>query len=224
MPQRSAATRKASPHAWGCVSGEDVVRVGIDVSEHQAGFDFSAAPLDFAILRTTDGTYQDTAFEQLLIDATRAGLDVSTYHYLRAPSEGTTVTEQVTAALSLLDGLRFPMWIDVESRAGLSLEDVRACHAAFLSAGVEVAGIYTTASYWRRHMRSGLGGLRMADPAQFGNLWLADWGTNPTVDLAASPELPTTWPRPLGFPEPALWQFTSRGRIGGVEVDLNLAI
>lgn len=200
------------------------MRLGVDVSEHQAGFTFADLGLDFAVIRTTDGTHRDGSFEQLLFDATVADLSCSTYHFLRSPSEGTTVTEQVETALEVLGGRRLPMWIDVESRAGLSLEDVRACHAAFLSAGVEVAGIYTTASYWRRHMRSGLGGLRMADPAQFGNLWLADWGTNPTVDLAASPELPTTWPRPLGFPEPALWQFTSRGRIGGVEVDLNLAI
>lgn len=201
------------------------MRVGIDVSEHQAGFDVSAAPLDFAILRTTDGTYQDTAFEQLLIDATRAGLSCSTYHFLRSPSEGTTVTEQVETALEVLGGRRLPMWIDVESPAGLTLIDVQRCTAAFLSAGVEVAGVYTNARYWRRHMRSDVeGGVRMADPAQFGALWLAEWRDNPVVDLAA-PSLPdpVSWPNPLGFPRPAMWQFTSRGRAGTRTVDVNLA-
>lgn len=195
------------------------MRLGADVSEHQAGFNFTG--LDFAVLRTTDGTYTDRAFEQLLHDA--SPLPISTYHFLRSPSEGTTVAEQVDAALSVLDGRRFPMWLDVESPAGLSLDDVSTCAALFTSAGVEVAGVYTNAWYWRRHMRTGPGGLRMADPSEFGALWLADWGDNPVVDFASSPELPTEWPHPLGFPQPAMWQFTSRGRVGGVEVDLNLA-
>lgn len=198
------------------------MRLGVDLSEHQAGISLAGLPLDFAVLRTTDGTYRDRAFGELLDAA--AGLSISTYHFLRAPCEGTTVEAQVRASLSLLDGLRFPMWLDIESPAGLTLDDVLRCHRAFSSAGVEVAGVYTTANYWRRHIRTGPGGLRMADPAQFGGLWLADWGANPVVDLGASPgELPADWPRPIGFPRPAMWQFTSRGRVGGVEVDLNLA-
>ena len=28
------------------------MQFGVDVSEHQAGFDFTACPLDFAIIRT----------------------------------------------------------------------------------------------------------------------------------------------------------------------------
>lgn len=195
------------------------MKLGVDVSEHQAGFDFTG--LDFAILRTTDGTYRDRAFEQLLGRA--SPLPISTYHFLRSPSEGTTIAQQVDAALSVLNGRRFPMWLDVESPAGLSLDDVSASADFFTSAGVEVAGVYTNAWYWRRHMRTGPGGLRMADPSEFGALWFAHWGDNPVVDLAESPELPTEWPHPLGFPRPSMWQFSSRGRVGGIEVDLNLA-
>lgn len=204
------------------------MRLGIDVSEHQAGLDLSALPLDFAILRTTDGTYRDRAFEQLLEGA--GDLPVATYHFLRAPYEGTSIAEQVDAALDVLDGRRFPMWIDVESPAGLTLIDVQRCTAAFLSAGVEVAGVYTNARYWRRHMRSGRSGQRMADPSAFGALWLAEWRDNPVVELPGAPgglpdQLPAAadWPSPLGFPSPALWQFTSRGRIGAIDVDLTLA-
>lgn len=205
------------------------MRLGVDVSEHQAGFTFAGLGLDFAVIRTTDGTHRDGSFEQLLFDATAACLSCSTYHFLRSPSEGTTVTEQVETALEVLGGRRLPMWIDVESPAGLTLIDVQRCTAAFLSAGVEVAGVYTNARYWRRHMRSDVtggvtGGVRMADPAQFGALWLAEWRDNPVVDLAA-PSLPdpVSWPNPLGFPRPAMWQFTSRGRAGTRTVDVNLA-
>ena len=52
------------------------MRFGVDVSEHQAGFEFTACPLDFAIIRTTDGTYQDHAFSDLFIDAHSADLNV----------------------------------------------------------------------------------------------------------------------------------------------------
>lgn len=183
------------------------MKLGVDVSEHQAGLDVSG--FDFVIARTTDGTYQDSCFASFAPYATAA------YHFLRAPSEGTSIAEQVSASLEVLGGHRLPMWLDVESPAGLSLDDVSTCAALFTSAGVDVAGVYTNARYWRRHMM-------LADPAQFGAVWLAQWGTNPVVEAGgALPEL-GAWPRPLGFPEPAVWQFTSRGRVGGIDVDLNL--
>lgn len=184
------------------------MRLGVDVSEHQAGLDVSG--FDFVIARTTDGTYQDAAFSSFAPHATAA------YHYLRAPSEGTSIASQVAASLEVLGDRRLPMWLDVESPAGLSLLDVRSAHHAFTSAGVELAGIYTSAWYWRRHML-------FASVSEFGALWLAQWGTNPAVDVSALPEL-GDWPRPVGFPTPSVWQFTSRGRVDGTDVDLNLAL
>lgn len=184
------------------------MRLGLDVSEHQAGLDVSR--FDFVIARTTDGTYQDAAFSSFAPHATAA------YHYLRAPSEGASVASQVAASLEVIGDRRLPMWLDVESPAGLSLLDVRSAHHTFTSAGVEVAGIYTNAWYWRRHML-------LADVAEFGALWLAQWGTNPVVGVAGLPEL-GDWPRPLGLPTPSVWQFTSRGRVDGMDVDLNLAL
>lgn len=186
------------------------MRFGVDVSEYQRGFDFTG--FDFAIIRTTDGTYRDPCFEQLLLDATAAGCATSTYHFLRAPSEGTTVQRQVEVACEVLVDTQLPMWLDVESPAGLTLDDVHTAVECFTQAGVEVAGFYTNAWYWRRHMG-------LASPAQFGELWLAHWGDNTVTDPAQLGK----WPRPLGFPEPAVWQFTSRGRVGGIEVDLNVA-
>ena len=184
------------------------MRLGLDVSEHQAGLDVSG--FDFVIARTTDGTYQDAAFSSFAPHATAA------YHYLRAPSEGTSVASQVAASLEVLGDRRLPMWLDVESPAGLSLLDVHSAHHAFTYAGVAVAGIYTSAWYWRRHML-------FASVSEFGALWLAQWGSNPVVDVS-SPLDVGEWPRPVGFPTPTVWQFTSRGRVDGMDVDLNLAL
>lgn len=182
------------------------MKLGVDVSEHQRGLDVSG--FDFVIARTTDGTYQDAAFSSFAPYATAA------YHFLRAPSEGTSVAAQVSASLEVLGGRRVPMWLDVESPAGLSLHDVRSAHHAFTTAGVQVAGVYTNAWYWRRHML-------WADVSEFGGLWLAQWGSN---DPAAAPPGAGDWPHPLGMPTPVMWQFTSRGRVGGMDVDLNLAL
>lgn len=195
------------------------MRLGADVSEHQRGIDLRG--LDFAVIRTTDGDYRDAAYPEHVAAATRAGLDIAAYHFLRAPSEGTSVAEQVAASVAVLGTTRPPMWLDVESPAGLSLADVREAHRYFIAAGVDVAGVYTSAAYWRRHMR-------LADIREFGRLWLAAWEDNSVVDLAAPetvPALPaaSAWPHPLGLPTPSVWQFTSRGLIRGVEVDLNLA-
>ncbi|MCP1386771.1 glycoside hydrolase family 25 protein [Corynebacterium sp. TA-R-1] len=196
------------------------MRLGVDLSEHQAGFT-AFDGLDFAVLRTTDGTYRDHAFSQFLADASAAGLDVAAYHFLRAPSEGTTLQQQVDAALEVLAGARIPMWLDVETPAGLSLADVRSAAAAFTAAGVEVAGVYTAASYWRRQML-------FADPGEFGALWLAAWGNNPEVGIGGGGTLPlaSECPKPFGMSAPVMWQFTSRGRVPGWEgdVDLNVAL
>ncbi|WP_284522783.1 hypothetical protein [Corynebacterium aquatimens] len=113
--------------------------------------------------------------------------------------------------------------------AGLSLDDVHSAHHHFTTAGVEVAGVYTTAAYWRRHML-------LANPAQFGALWLAAWGDNPVVEVGGGegasvlgggdvPSISKS-PWPLGMPAPLMWQFTSRGRVPGWdgEVDLNVAL
>lgn len=197
------------------------MRLGADVSEHQRGVDLRGLDfLNFVVIRTTDGDYRDTAYPEHTAAAAHAGLETAAYHFLRAPSEGAPVAAQVEASVAVLGTTRPPMWLDVESLAGLSLADVREAHRCFTAAGVPVAGVYTTASYWRRHML-------LADPREFGQLWLAAWGDNPVVDLGA-PErgLPalSAWPRPLGLPTPSMWQFTSRGLTGGVEVDLNLAL
>ena len=193
------------------------MRLGVDLSEHQAGFIFPEG-LDFAVLRTTDGTYCDRSFSELYASAQAAGVEVSAYHYLRAPAEGTTVADQVDASMSVLGDIRVPIWLDVESPAGLSLDDVQSAAQLFTSAGMDVAGVYTTTRYWRLHMG-------LARVGQFGGLWLAEWRENPRVEIGGQDvaSVAGRWPTPLGMPTPVMWQFTSRGLLDGVDVDLNLA-
>src|SRR5699024_7381709 len=95
---------------------------GIDVSEHQNGLSLKRAKhegFDFAIIRLCDGTYRDTVFHSHLKDAESVGMLVSTYWYLRAPSEGTTIAQQVDVIdQQLSKRLDLGVWIGVESVRG----------------------------------------------------------------------------------------------------------
>lgn len=191
------------------------MRFGIDVSEHQDGLSLvraAAEGIEFAVLRTTDGTYRDRVFASHLADARAAGLTLAAYHYLRSPAEGTCVAEQVDAAVEVLGDADLPMWLDCETPAGLSLDDVREAHRLFTARGVEVAGIYTYKRWWRWRMLN-------ADTREFGALWLAAHGDDP----AGPPRdtFPGGWPGPVGGQSPELWQFSSRASVAGFAVDVN---
>ncbi|MGJ4079190.1 GH25 family lysozyme, partial [Corynebacterium macclintockiae] len=93
----------------------------------------AAEGIDFAIIRTTDGTYKDKCYQSHLADAEGAGLVTAAYHYLRNPSEGTSVAAQVKASVEVMGGRKRPVWIDVETPAGLHVDHIRACKREFES-------------------------------------------------------------------------------------------
>lgn len=87
---------------------------GIDVSSWQNGLSLKQAKaegIQFAIIRLCDGTYADPVFKSHLQDAESAGLLTSTYWYLRAPSEGTTIAQQVEVSQVLF---RLSRWENLE--------------------------------------------------------------------------------------------------------------
>lgn len=193
------------------------LQIGIDVSEYQDGLSLvqaAAEGIEFVIIRTTDGTYQDRTFSSHFEDAQRAGLPVEAYHYLRNPSEGTTIAEQVAAACAVMGDNIVPMWLDCETPAGLRLEHVREARDLFYAAGIPVAGIYTYPRYWRWRMFG-------AATAEFGAVWVTDYG----ADRAGPPrELldGRQWPGEIGKQAPVMWQYGSRGLVAGYEIDVNV--
>ena len=110
---------------------------GVDVSEHQDGMSLKQAAregIDFAIVRTTDGTHRDRCYRSHLDDAEAAGLVTAAYHFLRNPSEGTTVAQQVQASLEVMGDKKRPVWIDVETPAGLHVDISASASASLRSA------------------------------------------------------------------------------------------
>ncbi|AEG84508.1 glycoside hydrolase family 25 protein [Corynebacterium ulcerans] len=203
---------------------------GVDVSEHQNGISLVQVKkegYDFAILRLCDGTYRDRTFRSHLADAENAGLLISLYWYLRAPSEGTTIAQQVDVIDSQLGGRKdLAIWIDVESvtRTGvktLSGSDVWNAKRELESRGYTVAGIYSGAWYWE-HMIGGEPSM-----AGLGYLWVSNYGRNlndygsVTYEADGGPNH-RGWKYPLGDKMPDILQFGSNGKVAGFRsVDVN---
>lgn len=203
---------------------------GIDISEHQNGLSLTRAKRDgieFVILRLCDGTYVDKTFRSHLADAEKNGLMVSTYWYLRAPSEGTTIAQQVDVIDRQMGGRKdLGVWIDVESvgRTGLKLltgADVWEAKHELEKRGYYVPGIYSGAWYWE-HMPGG-------EPSMegLGHLWVSNYGSNRTGTPYATynhdgGDTHRGWSYPLGDQKPDLLQFGSNGIVAGWHpVDVN---
>ena len=201
---------------------------GVDVSEHQDGMSLKQAKregIDFAILRLCDGTYRDRTFRSHLADAENAGLLVSTYWYLRAPSEGSTIAQQVDVIDQQMGGRRdLGVWIDVESVAGdrklLTGADVWAAKRELEKRGYHVPGIYSGAWYWENMP----GGEPSMDG--LGYLWVSSYGRNRTGaprDLydGDGGDAHPGWSYPLGNRKPDILQYGSNATVAGRIVDIN---
>ena len=194
---------------------------GVDVSEHQNGMSLKRAAsegISFVIIRTTDGTYKDSCYRSHLEDAESAGLVTAAYHYLRNPSEGTTVAQQVQASLEVMGDKKRPMWIDVETTAGLHVDHIRACKREFEKHGVRVIGCYSYVPYWEGQVAP-----HEPDSHEFGAFWVAAYGQNPygkPRDIYPGDQHPQ-WNHPLGNQKPVMWQYGSNAQVAGYSVDIN---
>lgn len=203
---------------------------GVDVSEHQDGMSLKQAKaegIDFVILRLCDGTYRDKTFHSHLQDAEEAGLLISTYWYLRAPSEGTTIAQQVDVIDKQMNGRRdLSVWIDVESVGPgnsklLTKHDVHEAKRELEKRGYTVAGIYSGAWYWE-HMPGGEPSMQ-----DLGNLWVSHYGQRNafgnyrTIYANEGGSGHPGWRYPLGDKLPNILQYGSNGLVAGKYVDVN---
>lgn len=194
---------------------------GVDVSEHQDGMSLKRAAsegISFAIIRTTDGTHRDRCYRSHLEDAESAGLVTAAYHYLRNPSEGTTVQQQVQASLEVMGDKKRPVWIDVETTAGLHVDHIRQCKREFEKHGVRVIGAYSYVPYWEGRISP-----HEPDSHEFGAFWVAAYGQNPygkPRDIYPGDQH-RQWNHPLGNQKPAMWQYGSNAQVAGYSVDIN---
>lgn len=195
---------------------------GIDVSSHQGEIDWEKVAdsgMEFAMIRAgyrgygTAGKLRlDDRFHENIRGASAAGLDVGVYFF----SQATSVWEVEEELELLLDAIRgykltYPVvfdWERVASSRNPRTEDVKGTAisrmADFFCYEVTQAG-YTPAIYFNQDMAYLELDLDRLDEYPF---WLAEYDSSPGFYYHFD-----------------LWQYSSKGRIPGIEgyVDLNLS-
>ena len=194
-------------------------RFGIDVSKWQGDIDWDKVKADgveFVMIRAgyrgskTGALVEDPNFLVNIRGATRAGLKVGVYFFTQAINEVEAV-EEASMVLALCEGydLEYPVIIDSEGAGGEGRADAldmetrtRVC-AAFCetikNAGYE-PGVYASRSWYNAN-------LEVKDLDKY-RIWLAEYRSTPLY---------------AGYYD--MWQYTSKGRVDGIEgnVDLNIS-
>ena len=197
-----------------------MTQFGVDISEWQKGINLNqvaAEGFSFAIVRTNDGLHRDLTYQQHMRAAEAAGLITASYIYLRNPSEGASIPSQVQASLAVMGDVKRPVWLDVETPAGLHIDHLRQAKQLFEQAGVRVVGVYTGQYYWPKVQPAG---SSMTDLGAFWLAWYASMHPGYASALYGG-DGHRNWTTPVGGATPSLWQFTSAARVAGMSVDAN---
>lgn len=189
---------------------------GVDVSNHQAHFDFGAAAregFDFAFLKCSQNdNFRDGRFRQHLDNARAAGLLVAAYHY-----QGTAPVASQVATVKAMVSPDVPVILDVEEGSG-GTDITRALVDALRAEGYSVPLTYLPRWYWSGHIGSpDLSGL----PPLWVS-WYPDYGVRRKEQgLGMVPD--SVW-QGYGGLDVAVVQFTSAGAVAdypGGNIDLN---
>lgn len=192
---------------------------GIDVSKWQKDIDWeavAASGVTFAIIRcgyrgsSTGCLVEDPYFLQNIQGAKDAGIDVGVYFFTQAVNEVEAVEEaSMVVALCRDYELDYPVFIDTESAGGNGRADqlgaaertavCRAFCTTIQNAGYQ-AGVYASRNWYYERLQD--------EQLQEFVLWNAEYRE-----------------APLYTGNYSIWQYTSNGRINGINtrVDLNLS-
>ncbi len=193
--------------------------LGIDVSKWQKEIDWDKVKnegVDFAIIRcgyrgsVTGSLVEDPYFEQNIRGARAAGIKVGVYFFTQAVNEVEAV-EEASMVISLVRDyeLQYPVFIDTEGAGGngradsLNVEERTAVCEAFCTtvknAGLE-AGVYASRNWYNNKLT--------ASTLESYAIWLAEYRSVPLYQ---------------GYYQ--MWQYTSKGKINGINgnVDLNVS-
>jgi len=194
---------------------------GIDVSAYQRAIDWSlvALPsndLKFAIVRiggADDGLYTDPYGADNLKMAVRAGLEVGSYWFYDKAHPLDAQAQRIEALLAWAGvPLARKLWIDLEGAP--TLQDVKNVYTLIMALRVRGwrAGIYTRANIWNAAI-AGDPSLPTPDSLDI-PLWVAHYKPPDNE----GPFMPKGWAKWTA------WQFSSKGRVPGIEgdVDMNL--
>lgn len=202
---------------------------GIDVSDNQGYIDWAkvkACGVQFAILRSTRGSGNlDKQLASNIKGCIEAGIPFDFYKYMYALSEGAAEEEakrvvEVLLSLGVVPDKNTYIWADVEDRTlkALSTEKLTRIVKVFKDV-VLMAGFGFGLYMGKYDYESG-----EVDEAQFeDDLWLARYYNGyKTMDFSVNPDekyIPVAKAGSLWG-----WQYTSSGRVEGINGDVDLDI
>lgn len=185
---------------------------GIDISHWQSTFN-NFDGIDFAIIKATEGVgYVDPACDTLYQRAKKAGKLLGVYHYAR-PDTGNSAIAEADWFVDNIKGYLNEAILVLDWEEG-DLGNTRWAKA-FLDRVKERTGIkaliYMSASPMNRYDWSSVA------KADYG-LWVANYGTN-----NGQPQESVFNRYPVKYWNfYAIWQYTSRGRTGGYNADVDM--
>lgn len=193
---------------------------GIDVSKWNNEINWEKVKesgVTFAIIRCgyrgsqTGAIVEDPYFRANIEGATEAGIPVGIYFFTQAVSEKEGI-EEASAVISLIRDYKitYPVFIDTESAGGngradkLGIEERTKAIEAFcetIRTGKYNAGVYASKNWFKNRLDT----AKMSDKNV---TWLAEYNDKPTYEGKYH-----------------IWQYTSAGRIPGIEgrVDMNMS-
>lgn len=197
-----------------------VARLGIDVSRWNEEINWNKvkdAGIKYAIVRAgyrgsvTGTLVEDWYFKKNVEGAKAAGIPVGLYFFTQATNEVEAV-EEASMVLALCKGydITYPIFIDTEGAGGKGRADeldkktrTAVCQAfcETIRSGGYNAGIYASKNWFNKNIDTSV----LSDDIY---IWLAEYGDSVTYDKKYH-----------------MWQYTSSGRVLGIEgrVDLNLS-
>ncbi len=193
--------------------------VGIDVSKWNKEIDWNKvkeAGVEFTIIRAgyrgsrTGALVVDPYFEQNMRGATNANIATGVYFFTQATNEVEAV-EEASMVVKLLQDyeIQYPVFIDTEGAGGNGRADgldvetrTRVCEAFCQTIENEgyQAGVYASRNWYRNRLEA----KRLENYI----IWLAEYRDEPLYEG-----------------EYQMWQYTSKGRIEGIDgnVDMNVS-
>ena len=198
-------------------------RYGIDISRAQGAIDWDVLAenkdLSFVILRATQGTAQDTRFADNIREVLRLGLPFGLYFAASAvTAQGVAAEADCAAEYVRQYKPRYGAWYDMElkSHRELGKDAITTLLRQWCDRVKEAGGrygIYTNRDWLLNRIDLD----RLPDAL----LWYAAYPSTARKTLA---EAPKDNRQKLSFPQAALWQWSSAGRLDGIigNVDLNV--
>jgi len=155
-----------------CADGPTVR--GIDVSHWQGTIDWDAVAadgIDFAIIRTSDGSFLDREFFRNWAEAKRVGIKRGVYQFFRAGNDPIVDAQLLLDRMGPLEPGDIPPVLDAETMDGQSASTVQANMRAWLEHVAAATGatpiIYSGSGFWN-------GSLGSPDFTEY-PLWVANY-------------------------------------------------